>query len=65
MDEETGHRFDLEDDRHAHVVERLEALEKWKESQDEKKERVHSIKLEWIVIILIAIELGVLIAEHH
>ena len=49
-------RFDLHDDRLDHLVERIKILEDARDDDSEAREVKHGRRLEWIVIVLVALE---------
>jgi uncharacterized Rmd1/YagE family protein len=57
MDDEIAEaRFELLGDRIDHHDARLDALEEAKRAQTEQKQHRHGVRLEWIVIALVALE---------
>jgi uncharacterized Rmd1/YagE family protein len=57
MDDEIAEaRFELLGDRIDHHDTRLDALEEAKQTQAEREQHRHGLRLEWIVIALVALE---------
>lgn len=55
-DELLEQRFDLYEQRFSHYRERIEALEEAEQERDDATVQKRSHKLEWIVIVLVALE---------
>ncbi|NUY33308.1 hypothetical protein F0160_22750 [Paraburkholderia sp. JPY303] len=55
-DELVEARFDLVNERLDHLADRLDTLEDAKQAEDEHEKHRHGVRLEWIVIVLVALE---------